>query len=784
MTSPHSRAAAPDQGPPPTKNAEASERNSDRANTTAGVSAFETTLAGAPECARRGFRVFPVEAPVPGDPRTGKAPAELAPGHPFRFTRDSTTDPDVIRAWDLDGRGLNYGVYAAGSDLLILDEDVPGAVDAWAAHLGITFPPTFTVETGRGRHLYFRAGGVAFPQRDAWPGVNVRHRGYVVGPGSVHAETGAVYTITDDRDPAPLPAVAAEALTAEGDRPGPTTGPVPESGESAEAAAHVARTVPRVLDDLREVAGLAPGERNARGQGWEQQSGIAHGASALVELANTAPGTYPIDQAEADFMLTAPPGEHGRWARKWGWAMGQAADKKRAVTDPAGVFAPLGDWGDAELRGHMRMAARFKSRAADKCRFVVGSGWHRWDGRRWAPDAMDSHAHAILTAVLKESWAEAVRDRDLQADVKGSMNQPDKTLKIAARMPGLLAEEVDQDAYLLNCWNGTLDLRTGRLRPADPADLITKVTRASYEPGPAGAWAGFLEEVLPDPEVRAYLARYVGVALVGRVIEHVLMIAVGAGRNGKSVLASAIHRALGDYAITATNDLLTVGRHGGRSPGELSAQMQLRGARWADMSELNVDDRLASATMKTLTGGDPITAKHMGQDWTVFTPSHSLFMLTNYLPRVPASDSAAWARIQVVPFEVSFQGREDKHLTERLTLAMDEVLAWAVAGYADYKRHGERLDEPASVLDAKGRYRAENDLVRMFITECCETSPDAWTPSSEFLSAFNAWARLQNEKQWTPKAMAERLRSLPGVHEQKKHGGTRGWAGVAVLMDL
>src|SRR5699024_3848837 len=157
-----------------------------------------------------------------------------------------------------------------------------------------------------------------------------------------------------------------------------------------------------------------------------------------------------------------------------------------------------------------------------------------------------------------------------------------------------------------------------------------------------------------------------------------LMIAVGSGRNGKGVFAHAVQRALGDYAVTATNDLLTTGRYGGKSAGDLSAQMQLRGARWAAMSELNVDDRLAPATMKTLTGGDPITAKLMGKDFVTFEPSHSLFMLTNYLPRVPAEDRAAWARIRVVPFEVSFEGREDKHLDERLALSIDAVLTWAI----------------------------------------------------------------------------------------------------------
>ena len=48
-------------------------------------------------------------------------------------------------------------------------------------------------------------------------------------------------------------------------------------------------------------------------------------------------------------------------------------------------------------------------------------------------------------------------------------------------------DELDADPFLLNCPNGTLDLRTGELRGHDPADLLTKITRAAYHPDAASA---------------------------------------------------------------------------------------------------------------------------------------------------------------------------------------------------------------------------------------------------------------------------------------------------------
>ena len=559
------------------------------------------------------------------------------------------------------------------------------------------------------------------------------------------------------------------------------SGPVPaqERTETPEATAYASGAVPRVLADLRELADLAPGERNAKGQGWEEQSGLAHGAAALVEFANTAPVSYPIEQAEADFMQTAPLGEEGRWARKWEWAMKQAANNVRTVTDGAADFTPLGDWGDAGLRSHQRMAARLATAVKGRCLYVHGAGWHYWDGKRWAPDHGNARVHGHLEALLRESWAESIRDKDLQSDVKSAMTAAGSrgVIELAATRRELRAEEVDADPYLLNCQNGTLDLHTLTLRPADPADLITKVTAAAFDPAAASdTWDRLLADSLPDATVRGFLQRYTGLALVGRVIEHLLVVAHGAGRNGKGMFAYTMQKALGDYGITATNDLLTVGRHGHKSAGELSAHMQLRGARWAVMSELNEADQLAEATMKALTGGDTITAKAMGKDWVNFAPSHSLFLLTNNLPRVPEDAQAAWARIRVVPYEVSFIGHEDTTLEERLELELDAALSWAVAGLREYQRRG--LDAPPAVMRATSGYRADNDAVARFLSECCEFDPEAWTSRATVRQVYEYWARSNHEQALSARALTARLRREDRITGKKN--SVEGWQGLAI----
>ena len=119
-------------------------------------------------------------------------------------------------------------------------------------------------------------------------------------------------------------------------------------------------------------------------------------------------------------------------------------------------------------------------------------------------------------------------------------------------------DDLDADPFLINCPNGVLDLRTGELMKHDPALLLTKMTAAAYRPNVAGLeFSKFLARVQPEEDMRAFLARLLGHALEGRVIEHVLPIFHGDGGNGKSTLVNAVMAALGDYAGPADPDLLT-----------------------------------------------------------------------------------------------------------------------------------------------------------------------------------------------------------------------------------
>jgi len=174
------------------------------------------------ELARRGLHVFPVDSPElekcagigqQHDPETcterGKHPC-------VAFTRHASVDPAQIAAW-FTGYPRNIGVACGLSGLLVVDEDTRGDFARFADSIGETVPDTFTVQTGRGLHFYFAArDGLDLGNREGALkddyGVNIRGRGgYVIGPGSLHA-TGALYSVTCDADPVPVPSWLVDAV--------------------------------------------------------------------------------------------------------------------------------------------------------------------------------------------------------------------------------------------------------------------------------------------------------------------------------------------------------------------------------------------------------------------------------------------------------------------------------------------------------------------------------------------------------------------------------------------
>ena len=428
-------------------------------------------------------------------------------------------------------------------------------------------------------------------------------------------------------------------------------------------------------------------------------------------------------------------------------------------------------------RGQARFAYRFASRYTGHFLHVAGIGWYSWDGTRFVPDQLGETIRAVLYE-LRVALSQSLDDRELRADVRKceSATGVAGVLSIAAALEQFAATvaDLDADPYLLTVANGTLDLRTLELRPHSPSDAITKICRGAYTDAQSELWQSFLERVLPDEAVRGYVQRLVGLALLGAVRENVLTIFTGTGANGKTVIDRVIRWALGDYAITAEQDLF-MHREGAHPTGELD----LRGARWVSVSESDKDRRLAEAIMKRLTGGDRIRARKMRQDFVEFDPSHTATLITNHLPKVSGDDPAIWRRIRVVPFDVTIPlGEQDPELGERLELEADAILSWAIDGWRQYQERG--LDEPAAVIAATDKYQSESDAIGRFISECCYVSPAVQSVTGQLFERWEKWRVVDGAEQMSLKAFGMALTNKGYECPRKTVNGKKWRKGIAL----
>lgn len=319
-----------------------------------------------------------------------------------------------------------------------------------------------------------------------------------------------------------------------------------------------------------------------------------------------------------------------------------------------------------------------------------------------------------------------------------------KSTRIAAAlreaMPKLQVpvEELDKDPFLLNTPGGTVDLRTGKMRPHDPNDYCTQITAVT--PGTEGAelFAETLRRIsCNDPDLARYHQDIAGMCLVGHVFEERLITAYGTGGNGKSTLYNLQYRCLGSYAGMVSSEVLITSNKN-KQP-EIA---ELRGKRLIIAAELEEGRRLDTAAVKHLCSTDPIRGEKKYKDPFDFVPSHTVVLYTNHLPKVSTIDKGTWDRLVVVPFNANLRGMksEIKNYAEYLfDHAGGAVLSWMIEGARRFIANNFTIDPPECVKRATAEYRASNDWLNNFLTECCEQSPNYSVMSSDLYNRYREY---------------------------------------------
>jgi putative DNA primase/helicase len=412
-----------------------------------------------------------------------------------------------------------------------------------------------------------------------------------------------------------------------------------------------------------------------------------------------------------------------------------------------------------------------------------------YDGKRYAWDERGEAvklAHATARSIFHE--AADTEDEDEQKAIakwaSASQNESRTKATLSQAKPYLAVgmEELDRDPWLINCQNGTLDLRTGRLKDHDPGDRITKIVPVDYDPdAPAPRFKRFLKEALMDDALIKFVKRYSGYTLTGITRERLLAILYGFGKNGKTTLAELLRDVMGDYATNTDTETLLMKRYQGVG-NDVAA---LKGARFVSAAEVEHGRRLAESKVKQLTGRDTVTARYLFGEPFNFRPEFKLWLSTNNKPVIQGTDDAIWDRIRLIPFMQRFDGpKADMKLPDKLRDELAGVFAWMVEGCLEWQEHG--LEEPKTVIDATKQYREEMDTLAAFIEDRCVVREGIVAPATPLYKQYQMWCDDAGEKPETQKMFGMRLRERGFTSDKIKRGphkDRKGWFGIGLRAD-
>lgn len=687
----------------------------------------ETPHRAALAFAQLGWEVFPVN---PATKRSHKAEAHSG------TKWGKTTDPAVINA-DFDKwPDANVGI-ATGPDsgIFVVDVDAKhNGLANWqkiAAEVG-PITPTVTAHTPTGgRHYYFR-WPVGEPITNSVgklaPGVDIRGRdGIVVAPPSVRADVGS-YDFAPGCGPWELTVAEAPAALLEALRRLKET-PAKERRDS--------QIADRIADEyaaaIAEVRGAAEGNRNDT----LNRAGFVVGQMIGGGLVEEADARSALTEAALTIGLNDA---EVRATLEGAIAKGKEKPRRRADLERDLVAGSLSD--DQLALDLMRTG--FKDDALHVEKFGL---WLVWQGTHWEQDHT-SIAEGKVRGFLRHraemlvKWAATTGDDKLakwagaQADHLRSLAKL-RAVEILARMDCAEKHDAfDPDTFLLGTPSGTVELRTGALRPARRDDRITQQTKvAPAADAECPQWLRFLDQACGgDGEIVAFLQRLAGYALTGSTKEQKLFHLYGKGGNGKSVFTEVLLSLMGSYATTADSSIITQ-TYGEQHPTSIAA---LRGRRLVVTSEVAPGKRWNEERVKNLTGGDRLVARFMRQDDFEFDSQLTLIVRGNHKPSFSGVDAGMRRRLVLVPFTQDFSDRPDPDLKDRL-LAEEApgILRWAIEGAADWANGGLRI--PDSILKESAAYLDDEDTVGRFLADECVRQGDAFVAWADLYPRFEYW---------------------------------------------
>lgn len=434
------------------------------------------------------------------------------------------------------------------------------------------------------------------------------------------------------------------------------------------------------------------------------------------------------------------------------------------------------------------------------------NSYYVWTGQQWRFDEfVEAEKRAEKTMLEAFSETKHITDEEKRKAFLKFVNSSLSRAALANMMHlakkkvrQACASDFDQDPWLLNTENGTVDLRTGRLRPHRPEDLLSKMIPLRYDShAECPQFIAFLFSIMgsnPDAsegenikanQMVSYLQKAFGCAATGKP-EKLLFVLYGEGNNGKTTLLEIIRDALGDkeYAGQVQVDSLMVRPKEALSNNAVNTDLaDLQGCRFVSSSEVEQGQRLSLSRVKYLTGLGQIKARRLRENMIRFRPTYKLFLDCNHKPVITDPNDAIWNRVKCIPFNVQIPENEiDRDLLAKLRTELPGILRWIVEGAVLYCREG--LGDSPDVIAATEQYRQESDRLKEFFEDRCIIAADGdanswkkekfWVPVTNLYPAYSDWAEASGDKHPVSKGIFdERLQKLGRKQDRARPDGGR-----------
>ena len=362
--------------------------------------------------------------------------------------------------------------------------------------------------------------------------------------------------------------------------------------------------------------------------------------------------------------------------------------------------------------------------------------WLDWDCSRWVPEGTDKPFDAMVRMVHS-------LNREMNKSVaKSSFSAGAEKIARASRKFATKPEDWDRDTWLLNTPAGTIDLKSGDLRPHRKDDLISKVTAVAPSELPRPVFDRFLKDItLEDPLEAGYLQRSLGACLSGAQSEPFILFWFGNGAAGKNTLWDLVRWLMGGYAKTVPIDTL-LSRRDDRGFETLAAN--LLSLRLAISSEVPEGAFFDEQKLKSLSGDATIPGRFLYGSHFDFPKTHKHLIVGNDAPQLRVVDNALKRRLHVVPFRANFEGTPDLEMPAKLRAEGPQILQWLIEGHALWLEDG-MLRKPSCVQEATDKYFTSQSTPAMWIEECCNEDSDARATAKGLYLSYKTWKESRGE---------------------------------------